>query len=265
MCIAFSNTRVRPNVLSDCSFFVTWRYEWTDCLEDKTATGGKLPTIIPVVIYQGGKKWRAIDSFLELVDFPSQEFREYAPDFRFEFFDIPGISREKLEESKDRIVLHFYLAILRSLQSPELKDILPGLIKGLFEAVGAKTGMELIGVFLRYIVRASRSIKKEDVMDIMDNIRWDYEEIKGTLAEEWLNEGIEKGKAENTKKLLIVLAQDKFGTLSQDLTEDIEKIESLEELDNLFKKTLRCDSLERFRGWVQKVLQKSDRIEAGEG
>ena len=23
-------------------------------------------------------------------------------------------------------------------------------------------------------------------MDIMDNIRWDYEEIKGTPAEEWL-------------------------------------------------------------------------------
>ena len=132
---------------------------WTDCLEDKTATGGKLPTIIPVVIYQGGKKWRVIDSFRELVDFPSQEFQEYTPDFRFEFFDIPGMGKEKLEESKDRIVLHFYLAILRSLQSPELKDILPGLIKGLFEALGAKTGIKLIGVFLRYIVRASRSTR----------------------------------------------------------------------------------------------------------
>ena len=144
---------------------------WTDCLEDKNAAFGKLPTIVPVVICQGGKKWRAIDSFRGLVAFPPQEFREYAPDFRFEFFGIPGMGKEKLEESKDRIVLHFYLAILRSLQSPELKDILPGLIQGLFDALGAKTGMELIGLFLRYIVRASRSIKKEDVMDISRNSR----------------------------------------------------------------------------------------------
>ena len=98
-------------------------------------------------------------------------------------------------------------------------------------------------------------------MDIMDNIRWDYEEIKGTPAEEWLNEG----KLEKAKNVLVVLAQDKFGALSQDLTEAIEKIESLEELDNLFKKTLRCDSLDRFRGWVQRVLQKNDHIESGEG
>jgi hypothetical protein len=51
----------------------------------------KIPPIIPIVIYQGEKKWNVSCRFHDIVRIPSDEFKPYLPDFQYFLFDVSKI------------------------------------------------------------------------------------------------------------------------------------------------------------------------------
>ncbi len=95
-----------------------------------------------------------------------------------------------------------------------------------------------------------------------------------TLAEQWRNEGIEigekigekigerrgekRGRLEYARKILFVVATERLDILPQRLAEEINRVESTEILDELIRKTLRCESVEQFEGWIEKALGGED-------
>ncbi len=54
--------------------------KWTELAKNGELADGKLPPIVPLVFYQGQRKWKAFTSFRELVSFPSGVFEKYAPE-----------------------------------------------------------------------------------------------------------------------------------------------------------------------------------------
>ncbi len=99
--------------------------KWTELEKNGQIFGSKLPPIIPIVIYQGEQKWKIFKSFQDLVHFPSEEFKSYIPNFSFEFFDIPRLNENKLKTIKVNVIVKFYLEMIKSLYSEDLKIILP--------------------------------------------------------------------------------------------------------------------------------------------
>ena len=85
-----------------------------------------------------------------------------------------------------------------------------------------------------------------------------------TLAEEWQKQGEQRGiiigeqrgkqegiiigeqrgELKNARQVLLVIAQDRFDILPQYLIDEIKRIETIETLNELFRKTLRCESLD---------------------
>ena len=240
--------------------------QWTDLVDNKKITGTKLPPIIPIVIYQGGQTWKVLNSFHDLIEFPSEEFKAYIPDFEFIFFDIPGVDKNRLQEIQNKVVLHFYLAMLKTLHSPELKEILPDLVEGLCKTLNSRTVMDYISIFYRYILRTTDSVNREDMQHALNILPQGGEYIMNTLAEEWQKEGEQRGiiigeqrgeqrgELKTVRQLLLVTLQDRFDLLPQFVINDIKSIESPETLNELFRKTLRCESLDQFKGWLNKVL-----------
>jgi predicted transposase/invertase (TIGR01784 family) len=240
--------------------------QWTDLVDNKKIVGTKLPPIIPIVIYQGGQTWKVFNSFHDLIEFPSEEFKAYTPDFEFVFFDIPGVDKNRLQKIQNRCVLHFYLALLKTLHSPELKEILPDLIEGLCKTLNSRTVMDYIGIFYRYILRTTDSVTRKDMQHALNILPQGGEYIMNTLAEEWQKEGEQRGiiigeqrgeqrgELKTVRQLLLVTLQDRFDLLPQFVINDIKSIESPETLNELFRKTLRCESLDQFKGWLNKVL-----------
>jgi hypothetical protein len=53
---------------------------------------------------------------------PSEAFKEFVPDFTFAFFNIGKVDEHKVQEN---VVLKFYVAIIKTLDSPELRELLP--------------------------------------------------------------------------------------------------------------------------------------------
>ena len=122
--------------------------------------------------------------------------------------------------------------------------------------------MDLVRIFIRYIIGASRAMGKEDVMEVLEKLPPEYEDIRGTAAEEWLKEGFEagekkgreEGELKNARRILLALAEDRFSVLSSSLLGKIDRIESAKTLNSLSTSVWRCDSLERFAELVETAL-----------
>jgi len=239
--------------------------QWTDLVDNKKILANKLPPIIPIVIYQGGQTWKVFNSFHDLVEFPSEEFKAYIPDFTFAFFDIPRLDKNSLQEIQNKVVLYYYVAMVKTLHSSKLKEILPDLVEGLHKTLNSQTVMDYINIFYRYILKTTDSVNREDMQHALNMLPQGGEYIMNTLAEEWKQEGIvigelrgeQRGELKTVRQLLLITLQDRFDLLPQFVINDIKSIESPETLNELFRKTLRCESLEQFKGWRNKALGRT--------
>ena len=240
--------------------------QWKDMIAQARIPSRKLPPIIPIVIYQGQETWKVSSSFQDMVDMPSEEFKKFIPDFSFAFFNIGQVEDQKVQEN---VILKFYVAIIKSLNSPELRDILPRLTQGLYESLERRTALEYIEIFFKYLVKSTDVVGEEDYAQALRMLPEGGDKIMNTLAEVWKREGeqnkereflqykekwISEAKITNTQDLLIEYLEDELDIPSQDLVDNIRSIKSYEILKGLFKKARKVNSLEEFSKEINKVL-----------
>ena len=239
--------------------------QWKEMHDQGQTVGGKLPPIIPIVIYQGRSFWQARASFQDLVEMPSEALKDFVPDFSFAFFNIGKVDEEKVREN---VVLKFYVAIIKALDSPELRDLLPQLTQGLYESLGQRTGLEYIEIFFKYLVNSTEVVDKQDYAKALDKVPEGGDKIMTTLAEEWKQEGREEGREKgrkegeqigvikNSQEMLISAVHNRFGIVKPKLAEKIRKIQSKETLHSLFNKTFVVDDKDEFDKLVDDALEE---------
>ena len=118
--------------------------------------------------------------FQDLVEMPSEAFKEFVPDFSFAFFNIGKVEEQKVQE---KVVLKFYVAIIKALDTPQLRDLLPQLTQGLYESLGERTALEYIELFFKYLTKATDTAGREDYARALGKIPEGGERIMSTLAE----------------------------------------------------------------------------------
>jgi len=229
---------------------------------------GKLPPIIPIVIYQGQEDDRNMcSSFHDLVEMPSDSFKVYIPDFSFAFFNVRGIDEAKVRE---KILLKFYVEIIKYQNDPSVKEIPPRLVRGLIESLGYRTALEYIEIFFRYLVKSTGYLTQEDYKKALELLPEGGESIMETLADQWVQQGRQEGREEvlhekdkwerqaevrATQRLIVEILTERFDVVGSGLTQKIYSIESLDILNGLFRKTQRVGSLEEFSKLVDKALE----------
>jgi len=231
--------------------------QWKEMYDQGQTVGGKLPPIIPIVIYQGRGTWQARASFQDLVEMPSKAFREFVPDFTFAFFNIGKLDEGKVQEN---VVLKFYVALIKALDSPQLRELLPQLTQGLYESLGQRTALEYIEIFFKYLVNSTEIVDKKDYAKALDKLPEGGDKIMTTLAEEWKQEGREEGEQigaiKNSQEMLIAAFHNRFGIVKPKLTEKIRKIQSKDTLHSLFNQIFVVDDKEEFNKLVDEALQE---------
>lgn len=255
-----------PDTLVGMQILRYMALQWKEMYDQGKISDRKLPPIIPIVIYQGRGSWKVRASFQDLVEMPSESFKDFIPDFSFAFFNVRNIDEKKVQEN---VVLSFYVAIIKSLDSPELRELLPQLTRGFYESLGQRTALEYIEIFFRYLTKSTEVVDKEDYAKALSKLPEGGDKIMTTLAEEWKQEGreevreeflkrkdqwVSEAKIANTQDLLIELLDDELDVPSQSLIKDIRSIKSYEVLRGLFKKAWKVNSLEEFKKEVDKVL-----------
>jgi predicted transposase/invertase (TIGR01784 family) len=231
--------------------------QWKD-LYDQHKIVGKLPPILPIVIYQGRDRWKPRVSFHDLVEMPSDFFKTYIPDFAFAFFSVRGLDAQKVQEN---MILFFYVEMIKSLDSPQIKEMLPRLVRGFVQALGSHTATEYIEIFFKYLTKTSGVLDQDDFQKALSYFPEGGEKIMDTLANQWIEQGKDEGRTEGitlgeqraTREMLLEAISEKFGIVSPDLLRRINSIESHESLKMLFKQTFRLDSLDEFKEQVHRA------------
>ena len=234
--------------------------QWKEMYDQGQTVGDKLPPIIPVVVYQGRGSWKARASFQDLVELPSEAFKEFVPDFTFAFFNIGSLDEQKVQEN---VVLKFYVAIIKALDTPELRNLLPQLTQGLYETLEHRTALEYIEIFFKYLTRATAAVDREDYANALSKLPQGGEQIMTTLAEEWKQEGREEGREEgeqigaikNSQEMLISAVQNRFGLVKPKMAEKMRKIQSKETLHSLFNQIFVVNDKREFEKLVDEAIE----------
>ncbi|WP_232300560.1 hypothetical protein [Desulfonatronovibrio magnus] len=199
-------------------------------------------------------------SFHDLVEMPSEAFKVYIPDFSFAFFNVHGIDEEKVRE---KILLKFYVEIIKMQNDPNIKGLPTRLVRGLLESMEQRTALEYIDIFFRYLIKSSGYLYKEDYKKALDLIPEGGEKIMETLADQWLREGEgrgliigeQKGELKNAQETLIDQASELYGPLPGTLSVKIRSIQSIDNLRILARKIIRTESLSDFTELVDRAAE----------
>lgn len=160
--------------------------------ERQTKDNNPLEPIIPLVIYHGEKAWRSPTEFLALLN-PLEGLRPYLPNFRYHLSDFSHLSNEDI---RGEIWLRVSLATLRAIFNPHLREELGDLLTLAFQLSEQRTGLEYIRTILYYLSKATERVNREDLESALLRQGAQGEQMMTTIAQEYIDQGIEQGKLE---------------------------------------------------------------------
>ncbi len=213
--------------------------------------GFKLPPIIPIVFYDGIRRWTAPCEFSEKIK-NVEVFKRFTPSFVYELIDVGNIDREKVLGIKDAVSV---LLILNSIKKEEL---LIGLER-IKEAIEELPERELellrsyIGAYIRVLVeRTGVDIDMEDFQgeEGEEKMFARFEKVLKEFIEEErekaIKEGVQEGEVGAKIEIAEKLLMGKFGKDVEGYINNVEKL-SKEQLDYIIEHIFNI-SLEEVKG-----------------
>jgi len=205
-----------------------------------------LPLVFPVVFYHGDGEWNVSRTFQSLFDFTGLEaLHELTPEFKHLICDL-----SKLEVTAGGPRLRAGLTTLKYVFSTEL----PSRLREIFETIKQLPEpliMEYIKTVLTYLSPITGKISPETAKAALEAALPEKEgSIMQSLAETWIQEGMEKGEQKGVARQTLRMLHRKFGILEAELQERIRSL-TIEQLENLGDALLDLQSKESLLAWLQ--------------
>ena len=120
----------------------------------------------------------------------------YIPNFEYILKDLSGLRDEDI---RGEVILRLSLLAMKYIYKEEMREKLPLIFGLLKELKDKQNGLEYLETLLRYIVSATDKVSIEDLEETLRDIP-EGGKAMPTIAEQWLKQGIEKGKKEGLQK-----------------------------------------------------------------
>ncbi len=172
---------------------------YQDLINEKLLTrNGKLPPVLPVVLYNGEPRWKSPTEIFELIENVPGRLSRFSPRLQFLLIDEGAFEHSELESQKNLV------AMLFQLETTPLADLGENLIKLLFQWIGDNQELQrAFAVFLNRVYFCS----DVDVENIFETAKG-AEEVRAMLeknVEKWKEQlearGEARGRAEERKNL----------------------------------------------------------------
>ena len=223
---------------------------WEEKYNTKT---NKLPIIIPLVIYNGENKWNIETKLINLIEGIEELpeiMKQYIPTYQYEIYDFSP------EEKLGIVGLANLKAILQTTRVARVKtgkkfdEELRRAFEFLVGIKDKKTFNELFESCMLYLMYTRDDINIEKVEEVAKKVMDERGELIMTIAEKLKNEGMEKGKIEGEKELIIEILNQRFGEdFDKRLENKIRKAN--EETINQIKKNILSIKLEELKDLVK--------------
>lgn len=159
-----------------------------------TGHGGRLPVIVPVVVYHGAKVWRVSRQFADEVE-DAPTLRIYVPECVYHLVDLSGYRDEELQGA---VRLHTALLTLKYIFRDELRERLPGILGLLRELEQNSSGLDYVLTLLRYLAQGASTdrLDGEELRRVVTQALSSGGQLMMTIAEQWVQEGWKAGLRE---------------------------------------------------------------------
>ncbi len=188
---------------------------WQQAAEQSNGSG-RVPPVIPVVVYHGDQPWPYGQTLQSALPFPAP-LAPYLPDFRYVLCDLSGLDAAEIQGNA---LLRVALLTMKYIGDPQLAARLPEIF-GLLSVFGEqRTVLGYLETLLRYLAAAAVTVSEADVRRALVEVLPILEErIMPTMVETWLErgrteghtEGLAKGIQTGEKRMLLRLLERRFG------------------------------------------------------
>lgn len=175
---------------------------WSRVLQQRRPRGEAEPVVAVIVVYNGRARWSLPTSFRELVGLPSR-YGRHVLDFDFPVVDLGRIADDGLSEHP--ALRAGLLALKYGTRRPKRIGVLMRII----EAMAAVGSTEFLDTGLHYLQEVCKADDEALVSRALDRVKPGMGGMMGTIAEKYVEAGIEKGKA----SMLLALLGKRFGTV----------------------------------------------------
>jgi hypothetical protein len=204
----------------------------------------RLTPIFPIVVYHGQQRWDVPLNFAALVDVPD-EWRAYVPDFNYALQDL---SASRGDEFGDNPLLRAALIVLGRIFDKLLIGEMPNIL-ALFEQVSWDVYVrDFLFAMLNYIASANPYVTGEDLQQAIARLSPRLGgNIMQTLAEKWIEQGIEQGARRELLESIKAGLEIKFGAPGLFLLREISTIDSLATLRAVNAALFRVTALDELK------------------
>ena len=222
---------------------------WQQLIAEKRLTpGGKLPPVLPLVIYNGDPRWKKPLTLRELIELPEgSPLWEFQPHARYHVIDEGAYSAEELAQQDSLNALLFRLEHCR-----EPKDLLH-LVDDLIEWFSAHPDFERMkSLFGELTGQAIGKMGKESIPLSTPEELLEVRTMLSTRVEEWernlILEGERKGEIRGVVKAFLLVLRERFGSILPNWVDaEIEQADE-EKLTGWMIRVLKVDSLDELFG-----------------
>jgi predicted transposase/invertase (TIGR01784 family) len=158
----------------------------------KQNTAGRLPVIIPLVLYHGRSgRAPAGNRLASLLDGPTEALAGYVPDFSYELYDLNRFSDQQI---KGTVMAKVAMLLFKHIFDPQVRDKLPAVLSLLADLADKQTAGQYLETVFRYIINNIDDVSADELSGIVkDSLSAKQGEMVMTLAEKLRKEGFEKG------------------------------------------------------------------------
>lgn len=201
-----------------------------------TATG-RLPPVLPIVLYNGKPRWRAAVEVADLFAAPAAELASYRPRLRYLLLDEGRYPAAELARLRNLVAALFRLE--RGRRTEEVRQGLAAVNEALAERPDRPSLRRAFATWVRQVLRpaakpAGGAAKPYDLEEFQamleETVREWTEQWKAEGLEAGLKQGLREGREEGLRQglqqgeaaLLIRLLERKFGPLDASVRERVE-------------------------------------------
>jgi hypothetical protein len=187
-----------------------------------------------MVLYHGRKKWEISTQFYSIIEGPYEAFKEYVPDFKYILFDLTQYTDEQI---KGNVQTQLALLLLKYILDPDLFKKLPNILSLLSKIVHQDTGLQTIEVMLRYLFSTIEEKNMDRVKNIVAQALSNEKGVStmGTIAEKFINEGLQQGIQQGLQQAIELGLEIKFGDKGLLYAQKIKDITDIQKLQNIMK------------------------------
>ncbi len=212
---------------------------WEKSLAEKS---GKLPPVLPIVLYHGDAEWKISRQFADLVE-NAADFGELIPDFKYGLWDL---SKFDAEEIKTEVFLKAAVFVMQNIFDKEIYEKLDELGE-LYKLKRDKETVEFISIIVRYVLAVNEDITVDKMRKTLRKV---FPKLESKIMTTATRELLEQGTRIGTETTAFRILQKKFGSLSEDKQNAIKNL-SDEKLKILTLDFLDFNEQEDFDRWLK--------------